>query len=537
MRGFLASDTLAELTLAGGCHGPFARLPGTVPRLGEPIFHTFSGQDRAQHSHGGPLVEQLSGMDASFLYFETPHAPMHIGSFTIYDPSTAPGGFVRFKDILAHVESRLHLSRAFRQKLVHVPMNLDHPYWINDSEFDLEFHVRHIALPRPGDWRQLCIQAARLHSRPLDLGKPLWEIYVIEGLDNVEDVPPGSFAVLMKIHHAIIDGVSGSEITTHVHDVEPVPRNKPVAQPWQGESPPSTFELIARANLNNLTQPMRFFQVTARALPGFARMSAGISSRQLRVQQVAPRTRFNRSVTAHRVVDGRSFPLDEIRAIKAAVPGATVNDAVLAIVGGALNGYLKHHGELPERSLVAMAPISVRDASQRDTAGNQVAAMMTELGTQIDDPLERLAAVHESTVNSKAMTNAIGARNLADYSQFVPSQLAGLAARLSTSPEMRNVVESTAPAFNTVVTNVPGPQTPLYFAGAQALKFVGLGPVYDGMALIHPVFSYCGKLAISFTSCREILHDPEVYADYLQGAFEELRSAAAPAAGSSGAGA
>lgn len=476
-------------------------------------------------------MEQLTGMDASFLYFETPHAPMHIGSFTIYDPSTAPGGFVRFKDILGHVESRLHLSRAFRQKLVHVPLNLDHPYWVNDAEFDLEFHVRHIALPKPGDWRQLCIQAARLHSRPLDLNKPLWEMYVIEGLDNVEGVPPGSFAVLLKIHHAMIDGVSGSEITAYLHDVEPDPADKPTAQPWDPETPPSSFELLTRAQVNNLLQPLRFLEVLTRSAQGFTRASQGLLRRELRTPGTVPRTRFNANITAHRVVDGRSFALGDIRQVKSAVPGATVNDAVLAIVGGALNKYLRFHGDLPKQPLVAMAPVSVRDPSQQGSAGNQVSAMMVPIGTDIDDPLARLQAVHEGAAASKALTNAVGARNLADYSQFVPSQLAGLAARLSTSPEVRGLTQRAAPVMNTVVTNVPGPQTPLYLAGAQALNFVGLGPIYDGMALIHPVFSYCGRLAISFTSCREILPDPERYSGMIQESFDELYAAATQSSG------
>ncbi len=471
-------------------------------------------------------MEQLSGQDASFLYFETPHAPMHIGSFMIYDPSTAPGGFVRFKDILAHIETRLHLSRAFRQKLVNVPMNMDHPYWVEDSAFDLEFHVRHIALPKPGDWRQLCIQTARLHSRPLDLSKPLWEMYVIEGLDNVEGAPEGSFAVLTKIHHAMIDGVSGSEITEYIHDIEASPKNKPKVQPYNPEPEPTPVELIARANFNNATQPFRFFNLVTRSMPGMTRFTEGLGRSEFKIQGQAPRTRFNAQVTSHRVVDGKSFDLQDIRAIKNAVAGATVNDAILAIVGGALNKYLTHHNELPDQSMVAMAPISVRDEKEKSAAGNQVSAMMVQLGSQIADPLERLKYVHDSTNNSKAMTSAVGARNLSDYSQFIPSQLAGLASRLMTSPAMRNMTEQAQPAINTTVTNVPGPQTPLYFAGAQAVKFVGLGPVTDGMAIIHPVFSYCGQIAVSFTSCREVMPDPEVYADFLQESFEDLKAAA-----------
>ena len=179
-------------------------------------------------------MQQLSGMDASFVYFETPSWPMHVAGLSIYDPSTAPGGKVTFKGILANFQERIHLARTFRQKMVPVPMNLDHPYWVEDRDFDLEFHVRHIALPKPGDWRQLCILAARLHSRMLDLSRPLWETYVIEGLDNVEGVPRGSFALLQKTHHAAIDGMSGMEMTSAIHDLTPT------------AEPPATHRHLAR---------------------------------------------------------------------------------------------------------------------------------------------------------------------------------------------------------------------------------------------------------------------------------------------------
>ncbi|MDE2930662.1 MAG: wax ester/triacylglycerol synthase family O-acyltransferase [Chloroflexota bacterium] len=476
-------------------------------------------------------MEQLSGMDASFLYFETPHSPMHIGSFAIYDPSTAPNGFVRFKDILAHIESRLHLSRAFRQKLVHVPMNLDHPYWVDDNDFDLEFHVRHIALPKPGDWRQLCIQAARLHSRALDMSKPPWEMYVIEGLDNVEVAPPGSFAVLQKIHHAMIDGVSGSEIAEYIHDVEPNPADKPEIQPWEPEAEPNPFDLIARANFNMATQPFRFMEVLTRSMPGMARLSQGLRSNQLKATGQAPRTRFNAPVTSHRVVDGKSFDFQEIKSIRRSVEGSTVNDVVISIIGGALRRYLDFHDELPETSLIAMVPISVRSEDKGGSAGNQVSGMAVEIGSQIEDPVERLEYIHTSTSHSKALANAIGAKTLADYSQFIPSQLAGLASRLISSPAMRAMTQSAQPAFNTTISNVPGPQQPLFFAGAKAAYSVGLGIVSDGMGIFHTVYSYCGQLAISFTACRELLPDPDQYSIFLQESFEEMLAAAdAPSA-------
>ena len=177
-------------------------------------------------------MQQLSAMDASFVYLETPHTPMHIGSVAIYDPSTAPGGFVRFKDILAFIAARLRGARSFRQRLVRVPFDLDHPYWIEDPEFDLEFHVRHIALPKPGDWRQLCIQAARLHARPMDLTKPLWEFTVIEGLDNIPGLPPGCFALMCKVHHAAIDGMSGVEMSAAVHSITPDTTAPADDDPW-----------------------------------------------------------------------------------------------------------------------------------------------------------------------------------------------------------------------------------------------------------------------------------------------------------------
>src|SRR2546423_3119395 len=212
------------------------------------------------------VMQQLSGHDASFIYLETPNAPMHGGGLSIYDPSTAPGGAVTHKGILEYIEGRLHMARVFRRRLVRVPMDLDHPYWVEARDFDLEYHVRHIALPKPGDWRQLCILTARIGARPLDLNKPLWEMYVIEGLDAVDGVAPGSFGVLSKMHHAAVDGVSGMEILTATHDLTPEPADPPPPEhDWKPDPEPSPWELLARAGYNNLTQPMRWADVMRRA--------------------------------------------------------------------------------------------------------------------------------------------------------------------------------------------------------------------------------------------------------------------------------
>ncbi len=469
-------------------------------------------------------MQQLSGQDASFLYFETPATPMQIGGIMIYDPSTVRGGKQRFKDILGFIESRLHLARTFRQRVVQVPLNADHPYWIEDKHFDLEYHVRHIRLPEPGDWRQLCIQAARLHSRPLDLTKPLWEFTVVEGLDAIPGLPRGSYAIVSKVHHAAIDGVSGVDLTEAIHDLEPYPRDvtRP-DRPWAGEEPPTAVELMLRAQINNFAQPARFAEVMSRAVPAFGRLARGFAERRFDAPRTAPpRTRFNRRVSAHRVVEGRSFALAEVREMKQRIAGATVNDVVLAICGGALRRYLDARDELPDDPMVAMAPISVRAAGERNTMGNQVAAMTVGLGTHLADPVERLAAVHAGAASSKAMTQAVGAKLMTDYSRFIPSTTAALAARLYTE---LGLAERMNPPFNCVITNVPGPQVPLYSAGAQLVTQYGLGPLFDGMGLIFPVFSYCGHITVAFTACREMVPDPEVLSDCLQQSFDELKAA------------
>lgn len=471
-------------------------------------------------------MHQLSGQDASFVYLETPHTPMHIGSVGIYDPATAPGGFVRFKDILHFIQSRLNGARSFRQRLVRVPFDLDHPYWIEDPEFDIEYHVRHIALPKPGDWRQLCIQVARLHSRPMDLSKPLWEFTVVEGLDNVDGLPPGCFALVSKVHHAAIDGMSGVEMSAAVHDLDAAMTPRVDADSWRPDNMPKVADLLARSYFNSLLQPMRVVETIGRSLPGMAKLAATVSKGEVSLAntKLAPKTRFNAKVAAHRVFDAVPFPLKEIRAIKDAVPGATVNDVILAIVGGGLRSYLDAKAELPAETLTAMAPISVRAEGEKAALGNLVSAMVVGLGTHVADPLERLRFVHTEAANSKAMTGAVSARTLTDYSQLIPSGLAGLAARLYTRVGAANAL---APVFNTIVTNVPGSRVPLFFCGAKMVAMYGLGPVFDSMGLINTIYSYTDTIAISFTCDRVMMPDPDAYAAALRGAFDALKAAAA----------
>lgn len=464
-------------------------------------------------------------MDTSFVALETRNSPMHIGSILIYNPATAPGGFVRFKDILAFFESRMQLSKTMRQRLVRVPFDLDYPYWIEDADFDLEYHVRHVALPRPGDWRQLCIQAARIFARPLDLSRPPWEFTVVEGLGNIPGIEPGSYAIVTKVHHAAIDGMSGIDLMEALHTLEPnaPPPDRP--DDWRGERVPTAPELLARSWLNAVRNPMQQITVAARSTPGLYRLAQGALDKDFKISRelIGPRTRFNRAISPHRVVEGRAFPLEAIKAIRVLAPGCKVNDVFLAIIGGALRAYLAAHDELPDKSLTAMAPISVRAKDEKDDMGNQVAAMIVQLGTHIADPGERLAYVHEKTINSKAMTEALGARNMTEISKVSPALFMALGAQLYTRLGLANRV---GPPFSTVVTNVPGPPVPIYSAGARLDSMMGLVCLTDGMGLAHVVQSYVTEATIAFTADRDLMPDPQFYAQCIEASFAELLAAA-----------
>ncbi|MFL0357133.1 wax ester/triacylglycerol synthase family O-acyltransferase [Erythrobacter sp. GH1-10] len=465
-------------------------------------------------------------MDSSFVAMESPNSPMHIGNLLIYNPATAPGGFVRFKDILNFMESRMQLSRTMRQRLVRVPLDLDYPYWIEDPDFDLEYHVRHVALPKPGDWRQLCILTARIHARPMDLTRPPWEFTVVEGLDNVRDFPPGCFAFVTKVHHSAIDGMSGIDLMEALHTISPntAPPNEP--DDWKPEKVPSAVELLGKSYVNSLLNPLKQAQVAAQAVPGVAKAIRGLLSRdfKLTTDYVPPRTRFNQSISPHRVVEGRSFSLTELKSIRALLPEAKVNDVALAIIGGALHKYLAAKDDLPKSTMTAMAPISVRSKDEKGDMGNQVAAMIAPLGTHIADPKERLEYVYGQTSNSKALTNALGARTMTEVSKVNPLLYMALGAQLFSRV---GLAHKYAMPFNTVVTNVPGPPVHIYSAGARmesmALSLICLT---DGLGLAHIVQSYVDEAIISFTACRDIMPDPEFYSQCIQDSFDEMLAAA-----------
>jgi WS/DGAT/MGAT family acyltransferase len=464
-------------------------------------------------------MRQLSAHDASFLYSDTTHSNANVTLVHIYDQSTAPGGKVRFKSILAQIESRIEKLPVFRQKLHRVPLDLDFPYWVDDENFDLEYHVRHIALPKPGDWRQFCIQASRIHARPLDLNRPLWEMYVIEGLDSFLDLPPGTFALLTKTHHAAIDIEQGSEMTMLLHDPGPEPPAAVPPAPWFPDPPPHRLPMLARGMAHSMTASLGVAGPFGRALRRAAPVAVELMGEWLRPSRHMPVTRFNSIVSPHRVFETRRFMLDEFKAIRTLVAGASVNDAVLAVCGGGLRRYLELHDELPAASLSAMAPFYVRDPKAAADAPPQLSWTRVELGSDLADPVARLARVHEQTSSSEVIARAIGARELTEAGQHLPASTLALTGKWL--GRAASGIGRYAPLAHCTITNVPGPKKPLYLCGARMTYFSAIMPISDGNGLVFAVTSYDGRIVISPTSCRELMPDPAVFAQCVRDAFQE----------------
>ena len=462
-------------------------------------------------------MRQLSAHDAGFLYSDTSHSNSNITLIQIYDQSTAPGGKVRFKSILAHIESRLAGLPIFRSKLQRVPLDLDHPYWVDDPNFDLEYHVRHIALPKPGDWRQFCIQASRIHARPLDLSRPLWEIYVVEGLDSLLELPVGSFALLTKIHHAAVDAEGGSRIAMLLHDLTPHSPKPPPPKPWFPQPAPGPLSLLARGCINAVLSPLQLRTPWARKAADSAEAAYVFAADLLvRPEQQLLTTRFNSVVSAHRVFDTRRFMVEEFDAIRGLVPGAIIDDAVLAVCGGALRGHLQAIGELPAASLSAVMPVHARQHGAASTA-SPASWLRVTLGTDLVDPLQRLAHIQAQTAA------ALGPDRAATGDEGEGSHQA--AARLAMSGKMQGLSSlgetRRAPSASCTITNVAGPSVPLYLNGARMTYFSAIMPISDGMGLVFAVTSYDGRIVISPTSCRELLPDPEAFTQQLRDSFQE----------------
>jgi diacylglycerol O-acyltransferase / wax synthase len=476
-------------------------------------------------------MHQLNAHDAMFVHFDNENWAAHGGIVGIYDPSTAPGGQVRFRDILAHLQRRLPRSPVFRRRLVRVPLDLDNPYWIEDEHFDLEFHLRHLRLPHPADWRQLCITIARLDSRPLDLNRPPWEMYVIEGLDHVDGVPEGSYAIFTKLHHAAVDGHSMRDIMTAIHDLTPDIDDTATADNWTAEARPSSASLLGRALVNNFVRaPLRTARAAAAMLPAAPKISRALLTRGGSGSVLlpiggppVPRTRFQAEVTPHRVLDGRVFDLDQIKRMRSLVDGATVNDVIVAIVAGGVRRYLDAKGETPTAETICGAPVDLR-AGEESIGGNDIAFLTVALGAEISDPVERLRRIRHSTDQAKHMQKAIGAVALSEFSASFPGALNSWGFKALAASQL--IFGSRRPMANVGVSNVPGPQVPLYMNGARAVRFFGVAPIFHGSALVFGVFSYCGRIEVTFVSCRRVVPDPAFLAECVQGAHDELLAAA-----------
>ena len=482
-------------------------------------------------------MRQLTALDQQFLALEDSRHYGHVGGLAILDPATAASGSVTLIDLQNLIHERLPLVPPFLWRLTEVPFSLDYGYWIEDPDFDLEFHVRELALAPPGTDAQLAEQVARIFSRPLDRSRPLWELYLVHGL------PRGRVAVMSKIHHAVIDGMSGAEILGSLLDLTPEGRDAPPALPVP-RGKPGQLEMLGRGLLGVPRYPMRLLGSVPRALPNVDEVRSlggipglGTVGRAARGAQrllgrgrivghldiTPPRTSFNGRVSAHRRFAFGQLGLDRVKRIKNEY-GCTVNDVIVSICASAVRRWLLEHDELPDEPLVGQIPVSVRGEEQRGTFGNRILLMTAPLYTNVEDPVERLALTHAALAQMKERHRALPADLLQDANQFIPPALFSRAARLTFS---LSASKRSRPLWNLVVSNVPGPQFPLYMAGARLEAQYPISVVTDGMGLNITVMSYRGELNFGIVADREQMPDVWSLIEWLGEAAAELEPAGA----------
>ena len=457
--------------------------------------------------------DRLSGLDASFLWLESGPAHMHVASTTLLE-----GPAPEYDEMLAHIESRLHLVPRFRQKLRMVPYGQGRPIWVDDPQFNLRYHIRHTALPSPGSEEQLRTLASRVFSQRLDRSKPLWEMWLV---DKVEG---DRFAIVTKSHHCLIDGVSGVDITNVLFDTMPEPESVPQREPWTPRPEPSDAQVLAEALLERLTSPAE----AARGVRALFRAPRRIARKGVDAAEAAgafaksgfgaPDSPFNVEIGPYRRFATVQADLAELKRIKNAA-GGTLNDVVLAAVTGALGRYLRGRGfSTHELELRAMVPISVRSDDQHGALGNRVSSYMAPLPVWCDDPAERLRLVHETMGDLKQSKQAVGATLLTELTDFAPPTIASQAARL----------QSRQRAFNLVVTNVSGPQFPLYLLGRELLGLFPMVPLAKRQGVCFGIMSYNGQVNFGLIGDYDAVPDLDVLAQDLEASLAEL-SELAPA--------
>ena len=465
-------------------------------------------------------MRRLTGLDASFLYLETPNNHMHVAGTYVFDPAEVPGGY-SFDRVKELIRNRLHKLPPFRWRLVEVPFGLHHPIWIEDPDFDLDYHVRRAALPAPGGKVELAEFAADVMARQLDRRRPLWEIHIVEGLEN------GYVAMISKTHHAAIDGASGAELSTNLLDLGPEPTlfEEPL---WEPERIPTDAEMLTYAINSLARQPVKLVQAIKQTTEMMLQFRSRVRPEGIAPPIVpfsAPRTSLNVPITPHRSFAFTEVTLADIKKIRS-VLGGTVNDVVLAICAGALRSYLIDGSELPMEPLVAMVPISVRSTDQKGAMGNRVSNMFVELATHVASGAERLALIQDSTKKSKEAATAIGADTLSNWAEFAAPALAARAARLYSSMKL---ADRHKPLFNVTISNVPGPSFALYSAGARMVSWYPMGPIFDGGGLNMTVMSYMGVVHFGLVACKETVPDVWRIASHIDTATAELLEAAAAA--------
>lgn len=471
-------------------------------------------------------MKQLTPLDASFFYFETPQQPMIIGSLWLCDQSSAPNGIVRYKEILQYIDDRLSTTSIFRRRLVHAPLRLDDPYWLEDENFDLEYHVRHVGLPQPGDWRQLCIFTARTMARSIDMERAPWEIYIIEGLNNVPGVPPNSFAVLLRFHHAYVDGRSSFELSVALMEdsskheygrrdrVQYVERAPSLAEMWLRTTPRLFGQALRGARAG--------FDFAAKSLELLNRLQTDARPEQTRV----PKTIFNTEVTPHRSYGGYVWTLADLKRVRRLVPGATINDVIVAIIAGGMRRYLIEHEALPaDGSLIAMCPVALRPDDAKHEGGNVISAMYIPIGTDIADPIERLTAVRRRTASGVPLAKEVLCDLGNAVGELVPAYVRAAAAWLQGKTRLLAKI----PLINTVITNVPGiPGTvPKYFAGATIRSVYPLVPISDGAAISHGITGIYDNLNLGVLADRKVVPDMDFYIACMEASTREYLELAA----------
>lgn len=462
-------------------------------------------------------MDRLTGLDASFLYLETPEQMMHVSGLLLIDPVTMPGGY-DFSTLRDAIGRRVRDEPMFTRKLRHVPLRLDHPVWAEDTHFDIERHVHRLAVPSPGSERELAEVVGHLTGLPLDTSRPLWEMWIIEGLAN------GKVAVLTKMHHASVDGVNGANALSFLCSLEPeaplldLPSKLPAHV-----RVPSRTELVARGVVSTLARPVGLLKMvtpTVRILAGAAdRARRGLA---MAAPLTAPRTSFNGTITGHRSVAYADMDLERVKQIKRAVPGATVNDVVLAVAGGALRRYLADRGELPSASLLAAVPVSVHGRSRYEHGRNKVSSFFTRLRTDVESPVERLQELAVANRHAKDHHHAIPADTLQDWAQFAAPRMFALGTRAVSSLRL---ADRGPVIHNLVISNVPGPPVPLYFMGARVVGLYPLGPIFHGAGLNITVMSSNGTMHVGIIACRESVPRPWELADAFEKELDALGAA------------